>query len=92
MARIVDGQAPDGTAAIGSTVTVEDSRGRAVERYQIVGPLEPGGAGRVTAGSPIGEALIGCAAGDSVSVALPSGAIREFAILAIEAPIPGFGG
>lgn len=88
-ARVVDGDdAPHGVAVIGSRVAVEDTRTRAVERLQIVASLDAGGPGTVTAGSPVGEALLGREAGAIAKVELPTGEVRELRILAIEAADP----
>jgi transcription elongation factor GreA len=88
-ARVVDGDdVPHGAAVIGSRVTVEDTRTRAVESLRIVGSLDAGGPGTVTAGSPVGEALLGSETGATAKVELPSGEVRELRILAIEVADP----
>lgn len=62
----------DGTASIGSEVTVEDEGGAAV--YRIVGPVESDPtSGRISAHSPVGQALVGRRAGDQVEVETPGG-------------------
>jgi transcription elongation factor GreA len=88
-ARVVDGDAaPHGVAVIGSRVTVEDTRTRVVEHLRIVGSLDAGGPGTVTAGSPVGEALLGHEGGTIAEVELPDGRIRKLCILAVEAADP----
>jgi transcription elongation GreA/GreB family factor len=78
--------------AIGSAVAVEDRRSGRVDRYRIIGPLETGGEGAVSAGSAVGEALLGMEAGAVVTVELPRGGARTLRILAVEEPPPGADG
>jgi len=60
--------------SLGTTVTVEDDLGE--ETYTIVGSHEAAPAsGRISSTSPVGRALMGRRAGDSVTVAAPSGSI-----------------
>ena len=62
----------DGTAGVGSEVTVKDDQG--VETYTIVGPAEVDvTTGRISMESPVGKALMGRRKGDSVSVQTPAG-------------------
>jgi transcription elongation factor GreA len=65
--------APAGVVAFGSTVVVRDPDG--VERtWQIVSSHDAApGEGRLSAESPVAVALLGRAAGEQVSVALPRG-------------------
>jgi transcription elongation factor GreA len=71
-AVIIEEGAPDGIARIGARVTVEDAFGKAT--YFIVGPTEVDpAAGRISAQSPIGSALVGKRAGDVARVAAPAG-------------------
>jgi transcription elongation factor GreA len=71
-AVIIEEGAPDGVARIGARVTVEDQFGRTT--YFIVGPTEVDpAAGRISAQSPIGSALIGKRKGDTAKVAAPAG-------------------
>ena len=82
-ARVVsDAEAP-GAALPGRVVDVEyTSTGKRVT-YRIAGA---GGAvrpGTVSAGSPVGQALIGHADGDLVSVELPNGRVEELRIFAV---------
>lgn len=78
---------PDGHKAdsihVGSRVTVvfEDE---GPETYQIVGPAEANPAeGKISNESPIGKALMGRRAGDTVTVKAPGGEMR-FTIQAVE--------
>ena len=71
-AVIIEEGAPDGVARLGARVTVRDAHGEMT--YAIVGPTEVDpAAGRISAQSPIGSALIGARAGDRVTVAAPAG-------------------
>ncbi len=58
--------------SLGTAVTVEDDLGQ--ETYTIVGSHEASpAAGRISNTSPVGRALMGRRAGDTVTVAAPSG-------------------
>jgi transcription elongation factor GreA len=63
----------DGRAEMGSVVCVRDGRGETYE-YELVGPLEfdPGN-GRISIAAPVGQALMGQRAGESVEVDTPRG-------------------
>jgi transcription elongation factor GreA len=64
-----------GKVALGSTVVVEDQRGRS-RTYQIVGRAESNpSAGKVSETSPVGKALLGAAPGDTVTVHAPAGPV-----------------
>jgi transcription elongation factor GreA len=85
-ATIIDGATADGTAGLGSIVHVEESTGRRAE-YEVVGRrTEDASRAQVTPGSPIGRALIGARAGDTVQVVLPNGRQRALNVLAVLAP------
>jgi transcription elongation factor GreA len=61
--------------SLGTTVTVEDEEGE--ETYTVVGSHEASPAdGRISSTSPIGRALMGRHAGETVVVAAPRGALR----------------
>jgi len=60
---------PDGKASIGSVVEFEDEDGERAE----VTISNAGGAGAVSPQSPLGTALLGRTAGDTVKVKAPSG-------------------
>jgi transcription elongation factor GreA len=75
-AQLIDEKAGKraGRVALGSTVVVEDARGRALT-YQIVDSAETDPTqGKVSDESPIGKALLGAAPGDTVTVHAPAGA------------------
>jgi len=60
---------------LGEAVTI--SLDGSAERWVIVHPSEAAaGAGRVSARSPLGRALLGCRVGDEVEVAAPGGTYR----------------
>lgn len=82
-AKIIDDMdIPKGTVAIGTTVSLEDSDGDAVE-YSLVGedesdPME----GKISVQSPLAQGLLGKKVGQSVEVTLPN-AVRTFKILKV---------
>ena len=82
-AVIVEGPGHDGRVAVGTRVQLRDAdTGEEVE-YQIVGALEADpGEHRISNQSPLGEALIGHMAGESVQVQTPGGP-RGYLILSV---------
>ena len=79
----IDHDAPKDTVTLSSSVTVRDEDGFE-ERYTIVGSQEANPReGKISDDSPVGRALIGHRAGDSVSVDAPAGSFR-FEILSVE--------
>lgn len=63
-----------GRVVLGSTVVVEDARGRS-HTYRVVSRAETDPSqGKVSDASPIGRALMGAAPGDTVTVQAPAGA------------------
>ncbi|HET9599305.1 MAG TPA: GreA/GreB family elongation factor, partial [Anaeromyxobacteraceae bacterium] len=74
--------APDGVAAFGTWVTVEDEDG-ARATWRLVGPDEADARrGLASAHAPLGRALIGHRAGEVVEVARPSG-VAEVTIVEV---------
>ncbi|HEX2863597.1 MAG TPA: transcription elongation factor GreA [Deinococcales bacterium] len=74
-ARIVEDATSD-TVAVGSTVTVQDEKGRE-RRFVIVGTHEVDALqGHISDESPIGQALIGRHVGEKVAVETPRGKQR----------------
>jgi transcription elongation factor GreA len=74
--EIIEEGHDDGRARLGSTIVVEGPHGDE-EVYTLVGSSEAQpGAGRISASSPIGAALIGGVAGDEVEAVVPSGRLR----------------
>lgn len=77
--------AGDGAAGLGSVVHVEESPGRRTE-YELVGVrTRDASRPQVTPGSPMGQALLGARAGDTVRVTLPNGCERSLTVLAVVA-------
>lgn len=74
-----------GVAALGSTVEVEDRDSGQRRKYRLIGGHEPLTLGVASAGSPMGQALMGRSAGDLIDVALPHGRQRKLEIVAVEA-------
>lgn len=74
-AQIIDERAAQqsGVAQLGSTVMVRGDDGRE-QTYHIVGPMEVDVIhGKISDESPVGRALMGRRAGDSVAVSVPNG-------------------
>jgi transcription elongation factor GreA len=82
-AIIAEGPEKNGLVSVGARVRLRDvTTGEEVE-YQIVGALEADPAqNRISNQSPLGEALIGHAAGETLTVDTPSGA-RTYVILSV---------
>jgi transcription elongation factor GreA len=75
-ARIIEKDTSSDVVHIGSTVQVEDSRGRK-SKYKIIGSAEADPSqGSISNVSPIGKALLGKRAGDVADVAVPAGQIQ----------------
>ena len=70
--------------SIGSTVEVEDAKGKK-QTFTIVGTTGTNSLdGRTSNESPSGEALIGAKKGDTVEFALPNGKTRKVKILSVK--------
>jgi transcription elongation factor GreA len=84
---IVDDPAHDGAAGPGCTVAVRvDGRTRT---YRLVGRRSAGADPHdVSLASPVGAALTGARAGDTVEVPLPNGRTRVLEVLAVRAATP----
>lgn len=83
-AEIVEITESTSEVGFGSDVTLFDVEGNKEVTYTIVSSYEQDAAsGKLSASSPLAEALIGKGPGDSVSVRLPSGSEREFRIVAV---------
>lgn len=86
LATVIDPDA-DGTAGIGTYVRLRMPDGATI-RLQLVGTAEAApGRGRISIGSPVGQAILGRRHGDVVDVEAPGGT-RRIEILEIESP-PG---
>jgi transcription elongation factor GreA len=69
---------------VGSQVHVKDDKGKSLT-YTIVGSTEADpSANKLSNESPVGKALLGHKKGDSVSVQLPNGKVRELKITKID--------
>jgi transcription elongation factor GreA len=80
-AQIIDEKAKHDTVEIGSHVMVEAEGSK--EQYVIVGSAEAAPAeGRISNESPVGKALMGHRAGETVRLVVPAGAV-EMKILAV---------
>ncbi|HKF19361.1 MAG TPA: transcription elongation factor GreA [Candidatus Dormibacteraeota bacterium] len=65
-----------GVVEPGSTIEVEDEEGERTV-YQLVGAVEADpSTGRISVESPVGRALVGKRAGDSVTVEVPAGTVE----------------
>ena len=85
LARIIDDEdLSTDTVSIGMRVTVQEEGEDETETYDITGSTEADiDAGRISDESPVGAALVGHKAGESVDVTLPNGSILEYKILAV---------
>ena len=73
---IKDGAAKKGTVSLGSKVDFIDQADGELATYEIVGTTEADvEAGRISNESPIGNALLGRKAGETIRVTVPSGII-----------------
>jgi transcription elongation factor GreA len=79
---IADSEAP-GVAFPGRVVDVEYVRSGKHATYRIAAAGGAARPGTVSAGSPVGQGLIGRARGDVVSVELPNGRAEELRIVAV---------
>ena len=82
-ARIVAGDGASQIVAVGSEVEVQYVRTGKVVTYRVAGIPRQSGSGTVSAGSPMGAALLGRSAGDTVAVELPDGRVEQLRILGV---------
>ena len=76
-ARVVEVEANDNVVVFGGSATVVDEESGAEARYTIVGPTEADMAsGKLSAESPVAQALLGTAVGEVAVVDTPRGARR----------------
>jgi transcription elongation factor GreA len=74
----------DGSAGIGSSVLLRDLETGELVEFELVGALESDAArGRVSVDAPVGRALVGVAASETVNVAGPRRELR-FEVLRVE--------
>lgn len=75
-AQVIEDSGNHDVVALGSRVTVTEKGSRETEVYQIVGSAEARpGEGRISAGSPLGKALLGAKVRQKVTVQAPDGDI-----------------
>jgi len=77
-----DTVAPD-VVEVGRVIEVEYVQRREIARYRVTGTAVPGGRGTLSARSPLGQALVGRIAGETVTVALPAGHVEELRIVSV---------
>jgi transcription elongation factor GreA len=84
-AEIVEGGDTGGTVAAGSVVGIRYAGDEDVERY-LLGSIEEHHSEHevMSVGSPLGAALMGHTAGDTVSYETPTGAVLEVEIVSVE--------
>ncbi|MBS1878491.1 MAG: GreA/GreB family elongation factor [Actinobacteria bacterium] len=88
-AQIVEEQSEaEGIVTIGALVEVRNKKSGAVRKHRLTGGFEPVEAGDVSANSPVGEALLGRAPGETVAVELPNGRTVRFEVVAVESAPP----
>lgn len=81
-ARLINSVSSD-VVVLGSKVHLETTEGREYH-YRLVSAFEAEpGAGKISNESPVGKALLGHKAGDTVIVSTPGG-VKEYTILSIE--------
>jgi len=81
-ARIVT-DVEDGVVSVGRLVEVEYQGSGRVAAYHVTGSALSAGPGSLSAGSPVGRALMGRVAGDVVAADLPTGRVEHLRILAV---------
>jgi transcription elongation factor GreA len=75
----------DGSAGIGSSVRLRDLETSELVEYELVGAIEADlDEGRLSVDAPVGRALLGAAAGETVAVACPHGELC-FQVISVEA-------
>jgi transcription elongation factor GreA len=86
-ASAVQHRGQPGVVDIGSVVSVDETNSGAGAHYRLVGSHEARAPGDVSISSPVGRALLGRRAGDTVTVSLPDGRARSLRIAAVAPPI-----
>jgi transcription elongation factor GreA len=80
-AEIVADDAPAHLVSLGRDVEVEYQRSGRVVTYRVAGVPAHGAVRTVSAGSPLGAALLGRSIGDLINVVLPGGRVEQLRIL-----------
>jgi transcription elongation factor GreA len=86
-ASVVPDRAASDLVTLGATVEVAYPRKRRRTTYRLTGTASASDGRAVSAGSPVGRALMGRRAGDVVSAHLPGGRIEQLEILGITAAL-----
>jgi transcription elongation factor GreA len=87
-AKIVEPDADNGIVDVGERVRLHDFEANETVEYELVGSLESDpAAGRLSAASPVGRALLGRRKGDIAVVDVPKGQLT-FKVLDVETPAP----
>jgi transcription elongation factor GreA len=86
-ASVVEHRERPGVVGLGSVVTVDETDNGAGARYRLVGSHEPQERGDVSISSPVGRALLGRRASETVTVSLPDGRTRRLRIVCVASPI-----
>ena len=81
-ARVVDPAEHDGMVVLGATVELRDESSGRTHSHVLVGMHEADEQGAMSVGSPVGRAVIGRRAGETVDVELPNGRSRQLTIFA----------
>jgi transcription elongation factor GreA len=77
-ARVVEAPVDSDVVAFGTTVTVADEESGREATWTLVGPTEANvSEGKLSAESPMAQALMGSSAGDTVEVQTPRGVRRQ---------------
>lgn len=86
-AKVVDHE-PAGAdiVGIGSRVTIDDLASGRTTSYQVVAWRTPSLDATVSAASPVGQAILGRAAGEEVAITLPGGRTRRLRIAQVDQP------
>ena len=83
VATVVEGSGHTLTVSIGTTVELEDEKGKK-STFSIVGTTETNSLEhRISVESPVGAALVGHEKGDKIEVVAPSGKTRKYTITGI---------
>lgn len=81
-ARVVDpAEIDDGVVVLGATVELRDDESGRVDSYLLTGMHEATGAGAMSVGSPVGQAVLGRRPGEAVEVELPGGRSRMLTVV-----------
>jgi transcription elongation GreA/GreB family factor len=88
-ALVVDpAEVGDGVATLGSVVEIRDLESGRRQKLRLISGHETLSRGVASAGSPVGQALMGQRPGHAVEIALPNGTTRRLEILAVDAQRP----